>query len=342
MQALPKSVRWQDGVLYLLDQVRLPFDESVLECRDIQSVFDAIRALNVRGAPAIGIAAAYGLIVGLGTTVTVKELDERAEYLIAARPTAVNLTWAVNRMKCRALKQDKQNVNVADLEQEARLIHQEDIEACHAIGKFGLPFIVDHPNLLTHCNAGALAVSELGTALAPIYLANSQGSQLHVFVDETRPLLQGARLTSYELTRHGVPNTLITDNMAAHVMSLGKVDAVIVGSDRVASNGDVANKIGTLNLAVLCKHYEIPFYVACPLSTIDLDTVSGDEIEIEIRNDEEITHFNNQPISTPDIQVFNPAFDITPAALVTAIVTNSGVVTAPYHESIRRLMKSTG
>ncbi len=339
MKTLQKSVRWQDGILYLLDQVQLPQVESILECHDIETVFEAIRELRVRGAPAIGVAAAYGLIVGLKNSVPVSLLRERADYLISARPTAVNLPWAINRMMALVNGEALTEVPVSLLEAEAIQIHREDIDACYAIGRFGLPLVLEHPNLLTHCNAGALAVSELGTALAPVYLAREQTENLHVFVDETRPLLQGARLTAYELTRQGVANTLISDNMAAYVMSLGKVDAVIVGADRVAANGDVANKIGTLNLAVLCHHYKLPFYVACPISTIDLDTESGKHIEVEIRRKEEITHLNNQQISLENVQVFNPAFDITPASLITAIITNLGVVTSPSRESLEALVK---
>ncbi len=338
MPTLPLSVIWQDSAVHLLDQTRLPHEESVIVCRDIETVFEAIQTLRVRGAPAIGIAAAYGLILGLSGSVSLDALKKRGSYLVSARPTAVNLAWSVNRVMQVARKQTEDRVSIEVLEREAILIHQEDIAACQAIGRLGLPLVAEHPNLLTHCNAGALAVSELGTALAPVYLANERGHRIHVFVDETRPLLQGARLTAYELTRQGVPNTLISDNMAAHVMSLGRVDAVIVGADRVAINGDVANKIGTLNLAILCRHFEIPFYVACPLSTVDPSTVQGKDIEIEQRSAQEVTHIMKQQISASGLQVYNPAFDVTPASLVSAIVTDKDIVYQPTEAKMKQLL----
>ena len=227
------------------------------------------------------------------------------------------------------------NVDVLKLLQEAKAIHTEDAMACRAIGEFGAPLVGRHPRLLTHCNAGALAVSELGTALAPIYVAHRQGAKLHVFVDETRPLLQGARLTAWELQRAGVECTLITDNMAASVMAEGRVDAVIVGADRVAANGDVANKIGTLNLAILCKYFNLPFYVACPWSTIDLDTPQGSDIAIEQRQPSEVTQIMDVPIAPEGVDVANPAFDVTPAALVTCIITERGLIEPPLATNLR-------
>lgn len=298
--------------------------------------------LRVRGAPAIGIAAAYGLTVGLVGPIDLIQLRERADYLISARPTAVNLAWAVERiMKLGAVQAVDGSVDVDLLVAEAEKIHAEDRASCQAIGDHGLELIKDKPNLLTHCNAGSLAVSEYGTALAPIYRGHEQGLELHVFVDETRPLLQGARLTSFELGRHGVSHTLITDNMAAHVMSQGKVDAVIVGTDRVARNGDVANKIGTLNVAILCHHFNIPFYVACPLSTIDIATASGDEIEIETRSSSEVRSIQGVQTSPQDSPVYNPAFDVTPANLVTAIITEEGVIHRPDEAQISNLMANS-
>lgn len=333
--AVPKSVIWSGGTLRLLDQTRLPHEEFYLVCDNHDAVRRAICNLSVRGAPAIGIAAAYGMILGLGDLVgdeLIKVLARRANDLISARPTAVNLAWAVNRMMsvARRLQNEDLGTTLIALEREAIAIHREDAAACRAIGEHGLELVRQSPRLLTHCNAGALAVSELGTALAPVYRAHAEGVPVHVFVDETRPLLQGARLTAYELQRAGVDMTLITDNMAAHVMSRGKVDAVIVGADRVAANGDVANKIGTLNLAILCKHFSLPFYVACPWSTIDLLTSSGEAIVIEERDGNEVMEVQGQAISPTGIRVYNPAFDVTPASLVTAFVTERGIISPPF------------
>lgn len=336
---LPKAVTWQDGRLRLLDQTLLPLKEAQIDCDSIETVFSAIQALQVRGAPAIGIAAAYGLSIGLPETVTLTELQRRAEYLISARPTAVNLAWAVNRLVTVAqANAANEQVTTDLLRREAEAIHEEDRLSCQAIGDYGLELIRDKQTLLTHCNAGSLAVSEYGTALAPIYRGKEFGLEQHIYVDETRPLLQGARLTSFELSRHGVNHTLITDNMAAHVMSQGKVDAVIVGTDRVARNGDLANKIGTMNLAILCNHFGLPFYVACPVSTIDVDTHCGEDIEIETRASEEVRAFAGVPTSLADTPVYNPAFDVTPANLVSALITERGVVYQPDETKIIELM----
>lgn len=327
---LPKSVSWEAGELYLLDQTRLPHHEVMIHCQTVASVFDAISCLRVRGAPAIGIAAAYGLLVEADAQIELAELERRSQYLVSARPTAVNLAWALERMLVKAGTLSQAGSICRDeLLEEAMAIHEEDRRSCQAIGDHGLALIQGKRNLLTHCNAGSLAVSEYGTALAPIYRAVEQGQGLHVYVDETRPLLQGARLTSYELARHSVDHTLITDNMAAHVMSLGKVDAVIVGTDRVTANGDVANKIGTLNLAILCQYFGIPFYVACPTSTIDLRTASGSNIDIECRAADEVRKFSETLTCLPDTPVFNPAFDVTPAELVSALITDRGVIHRP-------------
>ncbi len=337
---VPKAVEWLDGRLRLLDQTRLPQVESYIDCNDIKEVRDAIARLSVRGAPAIGITAAYGLIVGVQPGSDLYErLSERAEYLIGARPTAVNLAWAVRRMMsvADAAKDCTPEQILVRLEQEAIRIQEEDAAACRAIGEAGLPLVKKHPRLLTHCNAGALAVSELGTALAPIYLAHRAGIDLHVYVDETRPLLQGARLTTFELQRAGIPHTLISDSAAAHIIASREVDAVIVGADRVVANGDVANKIGTLGLAIVCHHFGVPFYVACPRSTIDPDTPSGDQIVIEERPAEEVTAFSGARYTAEGTQARNPAFDVTPAALVTAIITDRGVVEPPYDNHLLEL-----
>jgi methylthioribose-1-phosphate isomerase len=331
-------VVWKNNQLWLLDQTLLPHETQMLHCESVAAVFAAIQALKVRGAPAIGIAAAYGMVIDWQGPVALTALKERAHYLISARPTAVNLAWAVNRIVAVAVANAAAGeVPLSLLRAEAEAIHDEDKQACRAIGDHGAALLVERPNLLTHCNAGSLAVSEYGTALAPIYRAHEQGRELHVFVDETRPLLQGARLTSYELASAGVPHTLITDNMAAHVMSQGKVDAVIVGCDRVARNGDVANKIGTLNLAILCQHFAIPFYVACPISTIDIETATGAEITIENRHSDEVRGFAGFLASRADAPVFNPAFDVTPAALVSALITEVGVLHEPGEKEILSL-----
>lgn len=348
--ALPKAVVWENRKLTLLDQRRLPHEQVHITCDSIDDVIECIRTLAVRGAPAIGIAAAYGLIVGIDEEIEQSDdflayLKKRAEKLIGARPTAVNLSWAVNRM-IGTVDTEQSNLDLAarqsiteKLVSEAQAIHQEDIEACNSIADFGVSLVKKYPQVLTHCNAGSLAVSELGTALAPIYRAYEQGVQVHVFVDETRPLLQGARLTAWELSTTGVDCTLITDSMAAHVMASGQVDMVLVGTDRVAANGDVANKIGTMNLAILCQYFDIPFYVACPVSTIDLETPSGDQIEIEYRDASEVSSIRGQKVAPEGINVINPAFDVTPAKLVSGLITERGIVRAPYKENLRRLIE---
>jgi methylthioribose-1-phosphate isomerase len=341
LAALPRAVLWENRTLRLLDQRQLPHRTSLITCGRVEDVFECIQTLAVRGAPAIGIAAAYGMLVGLfETRLSLAELRqnlaERAEYLISARPTAVNLPWAVNRMMDVLTGHHDDAAELTEqLEQEARAIHQEDISACHQIGDHGVALVRQYPNVLTHCNAGSLAVSELGTALAPVYRAYEEGVNVHVYVDETRPLLQGARLTAFELQSVGVSCTLITDSMAAHMMATGGVDMVMVGADRIVANGDVANKIGTLSVAVLCQYFGIPFYVACPVSTLDTHTGSGNEIDIEQRNSLEVTHWKGEQISPDNIKVANPAFDVTPARLVTGIVTEKGILTPPFSEEIQ-------
>ena len=340
---MPRSVEWRDNTLVLLDQRKLPQREEVVICDSIEQVFHGIKALTVRGAPAIGIAAAYGLLVGCHNKDWADihaEFNERCDYLISARPTAVNLAWAVNRMRDREQRCIDRSSLFADLLHEAQLIHEEDRVACNAIADVGLPLVKAHPNLLTHCNAGSLAVSELGTALAPIYRAHQKGVKVHVFVDETRPLLQGARLTAYELHRNDVDCTLISDNMAARIMSEGKVDMVIVGADRVAANGDAANKIGTMSLAILCQYFSIPFYVAVPLSTVDIETTSGDDIEIEERDASEVKEYAGHLIAPGGVAARSPAFDVTPHELITGIITDAGLLKSPYTESIAKVMKS--
>lgn len=340
---LVRSIEWQEGELLVLDQTRLPHETVIEKVIRLETLINCIKKLKVRGAPAIGIAAAYGMVLGLPVFKNIddlrQELLRRAEELIRARPTAVNLSWAVQRM----LECFEKNANTAIseqrcqspdllaisalLEEEAVRIHEEDAELCHRIGLNGLPLVEKYPHILTHCNAGAFAVSRLGTALAPIYMAHEKGINVHVFVDETRPLLQGARLTAFELGKVGVPMTLITDSMAASVMQQGKVDMVLVGADRIAVNGDVANKVGTLSLAVLCAHFGIPFYVAAPSSTVDLSMMGGDGIVIEERDAREVTHIGDRSMAPTDVEVFNPAFDVTPADLITGVITDKGILT---------------
>ncbi|MCB1644527.1 MAG: S-methyl-5-thioribose-1-phosphate isomerase [Pseudomonadales bacterium] len=327
---LTPSVVWQAGSLHLLDQTLLPQRKVVLLCESVEQVFEAIQQLRVRGAPAIGIAAAYGLLVDFPADADLALIRERATFLESARPTAVNLAWALRRMVSRAeAAVAAGEALLPALAREASDIHDEDRRSCRLIGEAGLSIVTAKPRVLTHCNAGALAVSELGTALAPIYLAHQQGVDVHVFVDETRPLLQGARLTAWELGQSGVPRTLIADNMVAHVMSRGLVDVVITGADRVAANGDAANKIGTLGVAVMARHYGIPFYIACPASTVDLSTPDGSAIEIEHRDPDEIRRFRSEWMSDADTPVLNPAFDVTPAELITGYMTDRGLLDSP-------------
>lgn len=304
----------------------MPHEERILVCKSIEDVHEAITTLAVRGAPAIGIAAAYGMLLGLEDGYSLKdELTKRAEYLVNARPTAVNLSWAVGRI-LKIIDTCSPGDILELLEREAVTIHEEDRVACGRIGEHGVSLIDHGMNILTHCNAGALAVSELGTALAPIYCAKERNLDIHVYVDETRPLLQGARLTMYELMRAGVDCTLLTDNMAAHLMSQGKIDLVLVGADRIAANGDTANKIGTLNLAVLCQYFDIPFYVACPTSTLDSHTATGADIVIEERAAQEVTQLGGVAIAPEGAYVRNPAFDVTPASLITGIITEEEIM----------------
>ena len=338
-------MEWRDGQLYLLDQTRLPL-ETVSERQDTAAqVWESIRALKVRGAPAIGIAAGYGLCVALRDHTDLSRdqflarLDEQARYLDSARPTAVNLGWALRRLAQRAHRATSNDAAglYRELVEEARAIHDEDKALCRGMGEHGAGLITEGAGVLTHCNAGALATSELGTATAPMYVAQARGVSFRVYADETRPLLQGARLTSWELQRSGIDVTLITDNMAAHMMAQGLIDLVITGTDRVAANGDVANKIGTLGVAVLANYFGIPFYVACPSSTIDLGTATGREIPIEERADEEVRQFGGCITSPSDVKVRNPAFDVTPNTLVSGLITEKGIVRAPYQEALQKL-----
>lgn len=340
-----KSIVWENNKLYLLDQTQLPVDVVVEEQTSVEQVWESIKQLKVRGAPAIGVAGAYGLVVAmrehraLARGEFLVRLQKAADYLDGARPTAVNLHWALSRAvdAVAASEADDGESLLGVLTAVAREIHTEDIELCRSIGEHGVSLITEGAGVLTHCNAGRLATSEYGTATAPMYLAHERGVQFHVYSDESRPLLQGSRLTAWELQEAGIDVYTITDNMAAFVMQQGLIDLVIVGTDRVAANGDVANKIGTMGVAILAKHFDIPFYVACPASTVDLATPTGAQIVIEERGEDEVTHFGLRRTAPEGIKVRNPAFDVTPAALVTALITDRGIITPPYERTLREV-----
>lgn len=351
-----RTVAWEDdatgSAVCLLDQSALPHQVLYLHLRHEAEVAEAIRSLKVRGAPVIGVTAAFGMALALvrlwrarGSDLTPSEaythLVATAELLRQARPTAVNLPWAVQRMLLCAEQASAKNCSLADLvelvQREAQAIADEDFAACLAMGRYGAELIPAQATLLTHCNAGALATSGLGSGLAPLYVAHQSGKRLHVFVDETRPVLQGARLTAWELQQAGIPLTLITDNMAAHFMRHGDIHAVFVGADRVAANGDVANKIGTYGLAVLARAHNIPFYVVAPRSTIDLSLPTGEQIPIEQRDPSEVTTIGGTMIAPTGVAVANPAFDVTPQQYVTALITEAGIARAPYTESLPAL-----
>jgi methylthioribose-1-phosphate isomerase len=340
-------VEWTDEGVRMLDQRLLPTEEKWLMLRTYNDVAAGIKDMVVRGAPAIGVSAAYGIALGakqfVGTNITdlEDELDYICDILGATRPTAVNLFWAIDRMKRTFQKAKTEGKSVTEIQQilvdDAKAIHDEDIESQRLIAKFGGELIDDNSTVLTHCNAGALATGGVwGTALGVIRGAVDQGKHISVIADETRPYMQGARLTAWELMQDDIPVTLITDSMSGHVMKKGRVQAVVVGSDRIAANGDVANKIGTYMVAVLAKRHGIPFYVAAPLSTVDLNCPTGDEIPIEERDIREVTHMKDVQLAPDDTVVSNYAFDVTPNELVTAIITEKGVARAPYTESLRR------
>jgi methylthioribose-1-phosphate isomerase len=343
-----KTVEWTSEGVRMLDQRLLPTEEKYLLLRSYEEVADAIKNMVVRGAPAIGVSAAMGLALGanqsVGTSVADLEYDFKfmCKVMEATRPTAVNLFWAVERMRAvlaRARTETKDVEEVRNrLTEEALRIFQEDIESNRALGKFGGELIADGATVLTHCNAGALATAgDYGTALGVVRGAIDAGKRVAVIADETRPFLQGSRLTAWELAKDNIPVTVITDNMAGHVMKQGKVDCVVVGADRIAANGDTANKIGTYMVAVLAKQHNIPFYVAAPISTIDLSTATGDDIPIEERAANEVTHLREQQLAPDGVQVHNFAFDVTPHGLIAAIITDRGVARAPYTETLRSL-----
>ena len=337
-----ETIQWTGDAAVMIDQRRLPLEESYVTCRTFEEVAEAIRNMTIRGAPAIGVAAAMG--VALGVLRADGDLDAQMETicgtLAKTRPTAVNLFWAIDRMKrlYRTLRGRPLAEIRRRLVEEALLVREEDIAICRAIGRFGAPLVPDHKTVLTHCNAGALATAGYGTALGVIRAAVESGKAVDVFADETRPFLQGARLTVWELQQDRIPTTLITDNMAGHFLKSGRIGCVVVGADRVAANGDVANKVGTYGVAVLARENQVPFFVAAPISTLDLTLASGDQIPIEQRAASEVTHVFGHAVAPPGTTVENPAFDVTPARYVTAIITEKGVARPPYERSLRDLV----
>ena len=339
-----RTVEWQDGKVKMIDQLRLPSELVILEYADWHGVADAIKTMKIRGAPAIGAAAAFGIALAAwqnrdkGRPLILAEITRAADGLAQTRPTAVNLFWAIQRMirvaNAHSLKTSEAVVDA--ILAEAQHIADEDVAACKRMGAFGAELVSDGDNILTHCNTGALAVVDYGTALGVVRAAHEQGKRIHVWVDETRPYLQGARLTAWELQRAGIPHTLITDNMAGHFMSRGKVNIVFLGADRIAANGDVANKIGTYSLAVLARENGIPFYSVAPTTTIDLAIRDGSEIPIEERDPHEVTHLRGVSITADGVRAAHPAFDVTPHRYVTGIVTDVGIIYPPFEAGLRR------
>ncbi len=342
------TLEWTAGGVRFLDQTRLPLEETYVLATTSDQVADVITTMVVRGAPAIGVAAAMGVALGIQNSPATSlpqltaDLDSMSRTLAATRPTAVNLFWAIERMRRHFFAlAGRPGASIAAIKEgmiaEARTMYDEDIAACRTMGAHGAPLMPASGGVLTHCNAGALASCGYGMALGVIRSAVERGHDLHVYADETRPFLQGARLTAWELMHDGIPTTVLCDNMAASLMRQGKIQAVIVGSDRVAANGDVANKIGTYGVAILAKEHNIPFYVACPWSTIDMATASGDDIPIEQRAAIEVTHHGGKQLTPHGVGIENPAFDVTPARYVTAIITERGVLRAPYGPALRGL-----
>jgi methylthioribose-1-phosphate isomerase len=337
-----RTVEWRNGTVVMIDQRLLPGQEVYRVCRDYREVARAIRDMVIRGAPAIGVAAAFGIALGMRQTRRdlPRAFERICQTFAATRPTAVNLFWAIDRMRRTFARVRTRNLDDIRevLLREAQAIHDEDIAANRALGKYGAVLVPRGAQVLTHCNAGALATAGYGTALGIVRAAHEAGKQITVMATETRPFLQGARLTAWELKTERIPVTLITDSMAGHFMRVGKISCVIVGADRVAANGDVANKIGTYTLAVLAHRHRIPFFVAAPISTIDMQCPDGDHIPIEDRDPTEVTHIGDRRIAPSGIAVANPAFDVTPHPLITAIVTERGVARGPYKNSLRGLV----
>jgi methylthioribose-1-phosphate isomerase len=344
------TIEWQDDAVVMIDQRKLPATEVYVTCRTGKDVAKAITTMVIRGAPAIGVAAAMGIALGMrrskatGTKQFATDFQRLCDLMAATRPTAVNLFWAIERMKRTFAEAAQGGASVDDLkrrlEVEARLIHDEDVQSCRTMGAYGAALVPQTAKILTHCNAGALATAGYGTALGVIRAAVEAGKSVTVLADETRPFLQGARLTAWELVRDGIDTTVITDNMAGAMMRQGLVDLVVVGADRIAANGDVANKIGTYTVAVLAKEHDIPFYVAAPISTVDLQTADGSGIPIEERGAREVTHVGPSRLTPEGAKIRNPAFDVTPAKYVTAIVTERGVARAPFGPALSALVGS--
>jgi methylthioribose-1-phosphate isomerase len=340
-----ETLEWTDNGVRFIDQTKLPMEETYVTCKTHEQVADVIRTMVVRGAPAIGVAAAMGIALGMKNSKAEsvgelkQELDQICDVIGKTRPTAVNLFWAIQRMRekferarVRPLAQIKH-----ELIEESKRMHAEDIAANQAMGRHGATLMPSEGGVLTHCNAGALATAGYGTALGVIRAAVEQGKKIHVYADETRPFLQGSRLTAWELMKDNIPTTVISDNMAGAMMRQGKIGAIVVGADRIAANGDVANKIGTYTVAVLAKEHGIPFYVAAPISTVDLACPDGSEIPIEQRNAREVTHIAGKQMVPDGVQIENPAFDVTPAKYVTAIITERGIAREPYQNSLQNL-----
>jgi len=343
-----ETIAVQNGEVKMIDQTLLPTETKVITIETIEQMWEAIKKLRIRGAPAIGIGAAFGVYLGMKHSTADDynafwaDLNKCTDYLATSRPTAVNLFWALDRMK-RVVEENKHRT-IPELKQlifdTAQQILREDAEICRKIGEHGIELFKDGFGILTHCNAGGLATAKYGTATSPIFLAKEKGINIKVFADETRPLLQGARLTTWELQEAGLDVTLICDNMAASVMKKGWIQAVIVGTDRVAANGDVANKIGTYGIALLAKAHNIPFYVAVPTSTIDMSLASGDLIPIEERDPEEISNGFGKQTAPDGVNIYNPAFDVTPHELVTAFITEKGIIHPPYEENLKKLFEA--
>ncbi|EDL65490.1 S-methyl-5-thioribose-1-phosphate isomerase [Bacillus sp. SG-1] len=340
-----RSVQWKDDHILLLDQQKLPHVTEFIKLTTIEHVWESIHTLKVRGAPAIGITAAFGLALWAQSFQEKEnylgfyyELEKKRKYLESSRPTAVNLAWALTRLFNRFAQAATVEEGQSLLLEEALIIANEDEEVCRSIGEYAAELFNEGDAVLTHCNAGGIATARYGTALAPFYIAKEKGIELKVYATETRPVLQGARLTVWELMQAGIDVTLITDNMAAHTIAEKNISAIIVGADRIAANGDTANKIGTLGLAILAKAFNIPFYVASPLSTIDLAIETGAEIPIEERTPEEVTHLNGVEVAAKGVKVFNPAFDVTPNEYITAIITEKGILKGNYKEQLSSLI----
>ncbi|WP_340103657.1 S-methyl-5-thioribose-1-phosphate isomerase [Rhodohalobacter sp. 8-1] len=341
---LYQSIEWRDGGLYIIDQTQLPAEELIIQLETAEQVWEAIRQLKVRGAPAIGITGAYGLYLGIrdfeeGSYESfIQESRRLADYLNSSRPTAVNLSWALNHILEKISGQDG-STSLSNLKKlilhTAIAIHDEDRQLCKQIGENGRELVPDGANILTHCNTGGLATGQYGTAFSVIFHAHLQGKVEQVWVDETRPLLQGARLTTWEFQKASVPHSLIVDSAAGFLMSRGKVDMIVTGADRIAKNGDTANKIGTYTLSVLAKEHGIPFYIAAPYSTLDMNIDNGSQIEIELRDEEEVLAFNHQPSTPSGTKAYNPAFDITPHQNISAIITEKGIIYPEFEKNIR-------